>query len=126
MLVLIPRLYVLHGPLDLEAKAVTYERWHDPWGVLPVSRAALTRALGAHVLVVTGAGLLVDGTVLLIAHATSVVPEHGVTSAAALFSLVTVSTTEKTPYGNVVCRARNPAAYKAMMAILEVASWTVR
>jgi 4-hydroxy-tetrahydrodipicolinate synthase len=35
-----------------------------------------------------------------------------------LFSLVTVSTTEKTPYGDVVCRARNPAAYKAMMAIL--------
>jgi len=39
-----------------------------------------------------------------------------------LFSLVTVSTTEKTPYGNVVCRARNPAAYKAMMAILGMPS----
>ncbi len=35
-----------------------------------------------------------------------------------LFSLVTVSTTEKTPYGNVLCKARNPAAYKAMMAIM--------
>jgi 4-hydroxy-tetrahydrodipicolinate synthase len=39
-----------------------------------------------------------------------------------LFSLVTVSTTEKTPYGDVVCRARNPAAYKAMMAILGMPS----
>ena len=39
-----------------------------------------------------------------------------------LFSLVTVSTTEKTPYGNVLCRARNPAAYKAMMAILGMPS----
>jgi len=39
-----------------------------------------------------------------------------------LFSLVTVSTTEKTPYGDVICRARNPAAYKAMMAILGMPS----
>ena len=39
-----------------------------------------------------------------------------------LFSLVTVSTTEKTPYGNVLCRARNPAAYKAMMSILGMPS----
>jgi 4-hydroxy-tetrahydrodipicolinate synthase len=39
-----------------------------------------------------------------------------------LFSLVTVSTTEQTPYGDVLCRARNPAAYKAMMAILGMPS----
>ncbi len=39
-----------------------------------------------------------------------------------LFSLVTVSTTEKTPYGDVLCRARNPVAYKAMMAILGMPS----
>ena len=39
-----------------------------------------------------------------------------------LFSLVTVSTTEKTPYGDVLCRARNPAAYKAMLAILGMPS----
>jgi 4-hydroxy-tetrahydrodipicolinate synthase len=39
-----------------------------------------------------------------------------------LFSLVTVSTTEKTPYGNVLCKARNPAAYKAMMSILGMPS----
>jgi 4-hydroxy-tetrahydrodipicolinate synthase len=39
-----------------------------------------------------------------------------------LFSLVTVTTTEKTPYGDVSCRARNPAAYKAMMAILGMPS----
>jgi 4-hydroxy-tetrahydrodipicolinate synthase len=35
-----------------------------------------------------------------------------------LFALVTVKTTENTPYGEVVCRARNPVAYKALMAIL--------
>ncbi len=35
-----------------------------------------------------------------------------------LFSLVTVKTTEKTPLGDVVCRARNPVAYKALMSIL--------
>ncbi|MGD9291112.1 MAG: 4-hydroxy-tetrahydrodipicolinate synthase [Desulfobacterales bacterium] len=35
-----------------------------------------------------------------------------------LFSLVTVKTTEKTPYGEVVCRARNPLAFKALMSIL--------
>lgn len=39
-----------------------------------------------------------------------------------LFSLVTVSTTEKTPYGNVLCKARNPSAYKAMLAILGMPS----
>ena len=39
-----------------------------------------------------------------------------------LFSLVTVATTEKTPYGNVLCKARNPAAYKAMMSILGMPS----
>jgi 4-hydroxy-tetrahydrodipicolinate synthase len=35
-----------------------------------------------------------------------------------LFNLVTVNTTEKTPYGEVGCRARNPVAYKSLMAIL--------
>ena len=39
-----------------------------------------------------------------------------------LFSLVTVTTTEKTPYGDVSCRARNPSAYKAMLAILGMPS----
>ena len=39
-----------------------------------------------------------------------------------LFSLVTVATTEKTPYGSVLCKARNPAAYKAMMSILGMPS----
>jgi 4-hydroxy-tetrahydrodipicolinate synthase len=35
-----------------------------------------------------------------------------------LFNLVTVKTVEKTPYGEVACRARNPVAYKALMSIL--------
>lgn len=35
-----------------------------------------------------------------------------------LFGLVVVKTTEKTPYGDVVCRARNPLATKTLMAIL--------
>lgn len=35
-----------------------------------------------------------------------------------LFGLVTVKTTEQTPHGDVVCRARNPLAIKTLMAIL--------
>jgi 4-hydroxy-tetrahydrodipicolinate synthase len=37
---------------------------------------------------------------------------------APLFDLVTVTTTEDTPYGEVICRARNPVGYKTLMAIL--------
>ncbi len=39
-----------------------------------------------------------------------------------LFNLVTVKTTEKTPYGDVSCRARNPLAVKTLMAILGMPS----
>ncbi|MFH2045697.1 MAG: 4-hydroxy-tetrahydrodipicolinate synthase [Pseudomonadota bacterium] len=39
-----------------------------------------------------------------------------------LFELVTVKTTENTPYGDVVCRARNPLAIKAAMTILGMPS----
>lgn len=39
-----------------------------------------------------------------------------------LFGLVTVSTMEETPYGEVVCRARNPLAMKALMSILGMPS----
>jgi 4-hydroxy-tetrahydrodipicolinate synthase len=39
-----------------------------------------------------------------------------------LFTLVTVKTMEKTPYGEVACRARNPLAYKTLMAILGMPS----
>lgn len=39
-----------------------------------------------------------------------------------LFNLVTVKTMEKTPFGEVVCRARNPLAYKALMSILGMPS----
>jgi 4-hydroxy-tetrahydrodipicolinate synthase len=35
-----------------------------------------------------------------------------------LFGLVTVVTEEKTPYGDVICRARNPLGIKTLMAIL--------
>jgi 4-hydroxy-tetrahydrodipicolinate synthase len=35
-----------------------------------------------------------------------------------LFDLVTVKTREITPYGEVVCRARNPLAIKTLMAVL--------
>jgi 4-hydroxy-tetrahydrodipicolinate synthase len=35
-----------------------------------------------------------------------------------LFGIVTVKTQEDTPYGQVVCRARNPLATKTLMAIL--------
>lgn len=39
-----------------------------------------------------------------------------------LFELVTIKTVEKTPYGNVGCRARNPLAIKAAMTILGMPS----
>jgi 4-hydroxy-tetrahydrodipicolinate synthase len=39
-----------------------------------------------------------------------------------LFNLVTVKTTEQTPYGKVSCRARNPLAYKALMSLLGMPS----
>ena len=39
-----------------------------------------------------------------------------------LFNLVTVKTTEKTPYGEVTCRARNPLAYKTLMTLLGMPS----
>ena len=35
-----------------------------------------------------------------------------------LFTLVTVSTEENTPYGTVTCRARNPVGIKTLMAVL--------
>jgi len=35
-----------------------------------------------------------------------------------LFGIVTVKTQEKTPYGEVTCRARNPLAIKTLMNIL--------
>jgi len=40
------------------------------------------------------------------------------TALAPLFSLVTVTTKEDTPWGEVACRARNPLALKTLMAIL--------
>ncbi len=43
-----------------------------------------------------------------------------------LFNLVTVKTTEKTPYGDVSCRARNPLAYKALMSVLGMPSGPCR
>ena len=39
-----------------------------------------------------------------------------------LFGLVTVTTKETTPYGEVVCRARNPLAVKTLMTILGMPS----
>ncbi|MFO7709765.1 MAG: 4-hydroxy-tetrahydrodipicolinate synthase [Desulfobacterales bacterium] len=39
-----------------------------------------------------------------------------------LFNLVTVKTMEKTPYGEAACRARNPLAYKTLMAVLGMPS----
>ena len=39
-----------------------------------------------------------------------------------LFGLVTVTTTETTPYGDVVCRARNPLAIKTLMTLLGMPS----
>jgi len=43
-----------------------------------------------------------------------------------LFNLVTIKTTEKTPYGEVECRARNPLGLKTLMAILGMPSGMCR
>ena len=43
-----------------------------------------------------------------------------------LFDLVTVKTMEQTPYGEVVCRARNPLAIKTLMSILGMPSGPCR
>ena len=43
-----------------------------------------------------------------------------------LFSIVTVKTEEETPYGEVVCRARNPLATKTLMRILGMPSGPCR
>lgn len=43
-----------------------------------------------------------------------------------LFNLVTVKTKEETPYGEVVCRARNPLALKTLMSILGMPSGKCR
>jgi len=43
-----------------------------------------------------------------------------------LFSLVTVKTQEQTPYGPVVCKARNPLAYKTLMNVLGMPSGPCR
>jgi 4-hydroxy-tetrahydrodipicolinate synthase len=39
-----------------------------------------------------------------------------------LFKLVTITTTEKTPYGDATCRARNPLGIKTLMEILGMPS----
>jgi len=43
-----------------------------------------------------------------------------------LFGLVTVKTSEPTPYGQVVCRARNPLGIKTLMSILGMPSGRCR
>jgi len=43
-----------------------------------------------------------------------------------LFQLVTVKTTENTPYGQVSCRARNPLAVKTLMSVLNMPSGKCR
>ena len=43
-----------------------------------------------------------------------------------LFSMVTVKTTEETPFGPVMCKARNPLPYKTLMNILGMPSGPCR
>ena len=43
-----------------------------------------------------------------------------------LFDIITVKTSEETPYGTVVCKARNPLATKTLMNILGMPSGTLR
>jgi 4-hydroxy-tetrahydrodipicolinate synthase len=44
------------------------------------------------------------------------------TALAPLFGLVTITTTETTPHGEVVCRARNPLGIKTLMAAIGMPS----
>ena len=55
-------------------------------------------------------------------------PVQVITSAAVspLFDLVTVKTMETTPWGDVLCRARNPLAIKTLMALLGMPSGPCR
>ncbi len=43
-----------------------------------------------------------------------------------LFNIVTVKTQEQTPYGSVLCKARNPLAYKTLMNVLGMPSGSCR
>ncbi len=43
-----------------------------------------------------------------------------------LFSIVTVKTNEETPFGSVVCKARNPLPYKTLMNVLGMPSGPCR
>ena len=43
-----------------------------------------------------------------------------------LFNIITVKTQEQTPYGPVLCKARNPLAYKTLMNILGMPSGPCR
>jgi len=58
----------------------------------------------------------------LLAHGDQSAAKELLSALEPLFDLVTVKTMEKTPYGEVVCRARNPLAYKALMSILGMPS----
>jgi len=43
-----------------------------------------------------------------------------------MFDIITVTTSETTPYGDVSCRARNPSAVKTLMAVLGMPSGGMR
>ncbi len=45
---------------------------------------------------------------------------------APLFGLVTIKTTEQTPFGEVICRARNPLGIKTLMRVLGMPSGSCR
>ncbi len=62
---------------------------------------------------------------LLAAGDTEAVDRLGM-ALAPLFKLVTVTTVERTPYGDVTCRARNPLAIKTLMNILGMPSGACR
>jgi 4-hydroxy-tetrahydrodipicolinate synthase len=87
---------------------MTYEMMTDPAinaaGVISVAANVAPGAVSKMVQLLNGGNQTEAKTLML--------------KLAPLFSLVTVKTTEKTPFGEVVCRARNPVAYKALMSIL--------
>jgi 4-hydroxy-tetrahydrodipicolinate synthase len=91
---------------------MTFDMMHDPAiaaaGVISVISNIAPRAVGEMV------SLMAAGR-----HEEAASLRHALDP---LFNLVTVKTTEQTPFGDVTCRARNPLALKTLMTVLGMPS----
>jgi 4-hydroxy-tetrahydrodipicolinate synthase len=96
--------------------AITYEMMVDPdikaGGVISVASNIAPRA--------------VSEMVRLLEEGNQQAARKLMTALTPLFDIVTVKTIEKTPFGEVECRARNPLATKVLMSILGMPSGRCR